>query len=380
MRIPRFRPTAVSARFSRISCPMICSTRPCSLPNPSPYPHWCLSSPRWAKARPKPPCIWPKPPPPAFSAPAIILLYRLRRPATRCSAACASFWNAPPKGTRSISSFFTATPPCPPNFSSYANGHQTPCPPGLKRTPATTAPRPPLLLAEWFTFTASSGLSRTPYGVLGRDRSGAAGGCSGRALHFFVRMFGLCNKTVIVDEVHAYDAYMSQAPRPAAQTMAQGFGLSRGFTFLATHSLRVATPPAASLSAWTRCTHRASLPPSPIRASVGQSAEGCGKLARGCCRANACAAGWRFANWNPTKPLASISRTCSPRADFALVDHMQHGRARAGAVHCARALLPRRVRGWCAGAGPLSCALSVLRTGSTGEACPGPLRKARRTD
>jgi CRISPR-associated endonuclease/helicase Cas3 len=58
--------------------------------------------------------------------------------------------------------------------------------------------------AEWFTYRKRGLLA--PYGVGTIDQALLA---VLRTRHFFVRMFGLCNKTVIVDEVHAYDAYMS---------------------------------------------------------------------------------------------------------------------------------------------------------------------------
>lgn len=58
--------------------------------------------------------------------------------------------------------------------------------------------------AEWFTYRKRGLLA--PYGVGTIDQALLA---VLRTRHFFVRMFGLCGKTIVIDEVHAYDAYMS---------------------------------------------------------------------------------------------------------------------------------------------------------------------------
>jgi CRISPR-associated endonuclease/helicase Cas3 len=58
--------------------------------------------------------------------------------------------------------------------------------------------------AEWFTYRKRGLLA--PYGVGTIDQALLA---VLKTRHFFVRMFGLAGKTVIIDEVHAYDAYMS---------------------------------------------------------------------------------------------------------------------------------------------------------------------------
>jgi len=58
--------------------------------------------------------------------------------------------------------------------------------------------------AEWFTYRKRGLLA--PFGVGTIDQILLA---ALQTKHVFVRLFGLANKTVIIDEVHAYDAYMS---------------------------------------------------------------------------------------------------------------------------------------------------------------------------
>lgn len=60
-----------------------------------------------------------------------------------------------------------------------------------------------LLAAEWFTHRKRGLLA--PYGVGTVDQALLA---VLNTKHYFVRLFGLSHKTVIIDEVHAYDAYM----------------------------------------------------------------------------------------------------------------------------------------------------------------------------
>lgn len=61
-----------------------------------------------------------------------------------------------------------------------------------------------VVVAEWFTH-AKRGLL-APFGVGTVDQILLAGM---RTRHVFVRLFGLAGKVVIIDEVHAYDTYMS---------------------------------------------------------------------------------------------------------------------------------------------------------------------------
>jgi CRISPR-associated endonuclease/helicase Cas3 len=65
--------------------------------------------------------------------------------------------------------------------------------------PSTT-----VVAAEWFTYRKRGVLA--PFGVGTVDQALMA---VLRARHFFVRMFGLGGKTIVIDEVHAYDVYMS---------------------------------------------------------------------------------------------------------------------------------------------------------------------------
>lgn len=58
--------------------------------------------------------------------------------------------------------------------------------------------------AEWFTYKKRGLLA--PFGVGTIDQLLLA---SLQTKHVFVRLFGVANKTIIIDEVHAYDAYMS---------------------------------------------------------------------------------------------------------------------------------------------------------------------------
>ena len=61
-----------------------------------------------------------------------------------------------------------------------------------------------VVASEWFTYRKRGLLS--PFGVGTIDQALLA---VLQAKHVFVRLFGLAHKTVIIDEVHAYDAYMT---------------------------------------------------------------------------------------------------------------------------------------------------------------------------
>ena len=66
-----------------------------------------------------------------------------------------------------------------------------------------TDPEGAVLAAEWFTHRKRGLLA--PFGVGTVDQTLLA---VLHTRHYFVRLFGLAGKTVIIDEVHAYDAYM----------------------------------------------------------------------------------------------------------------------------------------------------------------------------
>ncbi|MDQ3635240.1 MAG: CRISPR-associated helicase Cas3' [Acidobacteriota bacterium] len=63
---------------------------------------------------------------------------------------------------------------------------------------------PSVVAAEWFTYKKRGLLA--PFGVGTIDQALLA---VLQTKHVFVRLFGLAHKTIIIDEVHAYDAYMS---------------------------------------------------------------------------------------------------------------------------------------------------------------------------
>ena len=63
---------------------------------------------------------------------------------------------------------------------------------------------PNIAAAEWFTYRKRGLLA--PFGVGTVDQILLA---ALQTKHVFVRLFGLADKTIIIDEVHAYDAYMS---------------------------------------------------------------------------------------------------------------------------------------------------------------------------
>lgn len=63
---------------------------------------------------------------------------------------------------------------------------------------------PSVVAAEWFTYKKRGVLA--PFGVGTIDQALLA---VLQTKHVFVRLFGLAHKTIIIDEVHAYDAYMS---------------------------------------------------------------------------------------------------------------------------------------------------------------------------
>jgi len=64
--------------------------------------------------------------------------------------------------------------------------------------------QPGVIASEWFTYRKRGLLS--PFGVGTIDQILLA---ALQTKHVFVRLFGLANKTVIIDEVHAYDTYMT---------------------------------------------------------------------------------------------------------------------------------------------------------------------------
>lgn len=70
--------------------------------------------------------------------------------------------------------------------------------PGHDRSPAG------IVASEWFTYRKRGLLA--PFGVGTIDQVLLA---VLQTRHVFVRLFGLANKTVIIDEIHAYDAYMT---------------------------------------------------------------------------------------------------------------------------------------------------------------------------
>ena len=63
---------------------------------------------------------------------------------------------------------------------------------------------PSVVASEWFTYRKRGLLA--PFGVGTIDQALLA---VLQTKHVFVRLFGLAHKTIIIDEVHAYDAYMS---------------------------------------------------------------------------------------------------------------------------------------------------------------------------
>lgn len=71
-------------------------------------------------------------------------------------------------------------------------------------SPAIDAELGAVAAAEWFTYRKRGLLA--PFGVGTIDQALLA---VLQTRHYFVRLFGLSSKTVIIDEVHAYDAYMS---------------------------------------------------------------------------------------------------------------------------------------------------------------------------
>ncbi len=73
--------------------------------------------------------------------------------------------------------------------------------PGTQRTQTDAA----VVASEWFMFRKRGLLA--PFGVGTIDQALMA---VLRTKHVFVRLFGLAHKTVIIDEVHAYDAYMNE--------------------------------------------------------------------------------------------------------------------------------------------------------------------------
>ncbi|MHB0876990.1 MAG: CRISPR-associated helicase Cas3' [Anaerolineae bacterium] len=98
--------------------------------------------------------------------------------------------------------------------SRYSDGSAAPLLVHSQARWQTAAPRPdietevnqsePIAVAAWFLPRKRSLL--VPFGVGTVDQALL---CSLQTRHFFVRLFGIAGKTVIFDEVHAYDTYMT---------------------------------------------------------------------------------------------------------------------------------------------------------------------------
>jgi len=73
-----------------------------------------------------------------------------------------------------------------------------------RKDPAYDKVSPGVVASEWFTYRKRGLLA--PFGVGTIDQALLA---VLQTRHVFVRLFGLAHKTVIIDEVHAYDAYMT---------------------------------------------------------------------------------------------------------------------------------------------------------------------------
>ena len=85
-------------------------------------------------------------------------------------------------------------------FELLRRNHRAFVPTGIEQD----ADRSGVVAAEWFTYRKRGLLA--PFGVGTIDQALMA---VLQTRHVFVRLFGLAGKTVIVDEVHAYDAYMT---------------------------------------------------------------------------------------------------------------------------------------------------------------------------
>lgn len=86
-----------------------------------------------------------------------------------------------------------------------ANADQLFTPRGIYDDTPEASKRPSVVAAEWFTYRKRGLLAPFGVGTVDQLLLGVL-----RTRHVFVRLFALAGKTVIVDEVHAYDTYMSQ--------------------------------------------------------------------------------------------------------------------------------------------------------------------------
>jgi CRISPR-associated endonuclease/helicase Cas3 len=89
-------------------------------------------------------------------------------------------------------------------FELLRSSAPSPAPSALDQDEADESESAIVYAGEWFTYRKRGLLA--PYGVGTIDQALLA---VLKTRHYFVRIFGLAGKTVIIDEVHAYDAYMS---------------------------------------------------------------------------------------------------------------------------------------------------------------------------
>ena len=86
-----------------------------------------------------------------------------------------------------------------------ADGNRALAPSNIYDDASHPAPDPEVIAGEWFTYRKRGLLA--PFGVGTVDQALLS---ILKARHLFVRLFGLSGKTVIIDEVHAYDTYMTE--------------------------------------------------------------------------------------------------------------------------------------------------------------------------